>query len=95
MVDKHEPLPAGQYKHGLLFFQVGMPRKLPDSWQENLGLTIDVLHHQRGPLVAEEAIPHRFEPFLPSTCCNNGNPNFRRRRLRPVARGGRQPRWGR
>lgn len=59
-------VPAGQYRHGLLFFRFVMPRKPTASWREDLGLTIDVLQHQPGPLAAEEAVPYRFEPFLPS-----------------------------
>lgn len=62
----HEAVPAGQFRHGLLHFQVEITRKQCASWREDLDLTIDVLHHRRGALEAEEAVPYRFKPYLPS-----------------------------
>ena len=59
-------VPAGQFKHGLIFFEVKMSRDQWKSWPENWDITIDVLHHQRGPLVAEKAKPAWRKPYLPS-----------------------------
>ena len=59
-------VPAGQFRHGLAFFQIKMSRDRRRSWPEGWDLTIDVVHHQKGPLVAEQSIRHSAQPYLPS-----------------------------
>ncbi len=67
----YDVVPAGQVKHGLIFFRVDMSDDQRATWPEKWDLSIDVLRHSIGPLVSEKAfsLSDRFSPYLPGSGC--------------------------